>query len=234
MRTAGPQAVIRTHLDVSGVPFVPSGDRYAADLEIAGAVYDEAGQLVGEVTGERAQLSLTEESYRKATAEGLTVQKTLALPPGRYQVRMAAREATRSLLGSASQWIEIPDVAARPLTLSSIFLLADAGAGATDLADVQVEKRYRPGQGLHYVVHVYGPSAGGPAAGATLQAQVWRGTRLVGVTPKHDLVLTPGEPAAKWSERISLEGFAPGGYELRVMATAGSAAAERRVSFQVD
>jgi VWFA-related protein len=231
---AGSQAVIRTHLDVSGVPFVPSGDRYAADLEIAGAVYDETGHLVGEVTGERAQLSLTEDSYRKATAEGLTVQKTLALAPGRYQVRMAAREATRSLLGSASQWIDIPDVAARPLTLSSVFLLADAGAGATDLADVQVERRFRRGQGLHYVVHVYASSPGGPAAGATLQAQVWQGTKLVGVTPTHDLVPGRGEPAAKWSERISLEGFLPGEYELRVLATAGRAKAERKVSFFVE
>ncbi|HSD27570.1 MAG TPA: VWA domain-containing protein [Vicinamibacteria bacterium] len=232
---AGPQAVIRTHLDVSGVPFVPTGDRYAADLEIAGAVYDESGRLVGEVTGERAQLSLTEESYRKAVQDGLTVQKTLALPPGRFQVRMAAREATRSLLGSASRWVEIPDVAASPLTLSSVFLLADAGKGATDLADVQVEKRFRGGQGLHYVVHAYSPSRGGPGApAATLQAQVWRGTKLVGVTPKHDLVRAPGEGAAKWSERISLEGFTPGSYELRVVASAGSATAERRVAFAVE
>ena len=232
---AGSQAVIRTHLDVSGVPFVPAGDRYAADLEIAGAVYDEAGRLVGEVTGERAQLSLTEETYRKATAEGLTVQKTLALPPGRYQVRMAAREGTRSLLGSASQWVEIPDVAAAPLTLSSIFLLADAGAGGTDLTDVQVERRLRSGQGLHYVVHVYFGSAGeAAAAGVTLQAQVWRGSKLVGVTPRHDLVSAPGENAARWSERISLEGFVPGDYELRVLASAGTAKVLRQVTFRVE
>jgi VWFA-related protein len=232
---AGSQAVIRTHLDVSGVPFVPAGDRYAADLEIAGAVYDEAGRLVGEVTGERAELSLTEETYRKATAEGLTVQKTLALPPGRYQVRMAAREGTRSLLGSASQWVEIPDVAAAPLTLSSIFLLADAGAGGTDLTDVQVERRFRSGQGLHYVVHAYVGSAGEAAAGrVALQAQVWRGSTLVGVTPRHDLASVPGETAAKWSERISLEGFVPGDYELRVLASAGSAKALRQVSFRVE
>jgi VWFA-related protein len=230
---AGPQAVIRTHLDVSGVPFLPAGDRYAADLEIAGAVYDEAGQLVGQVSGERAQLSLTEESYRNALADGLTVQKTLALAPGRYQVRMAAREATRSLLGSASGWIEIPDVAARPLTLSSVFLLADAGEGATDLVDVQVERRFRSGQGLHYVVHVYSPSRDG-APGTALQAQVWRGTTLVGVTPKHDVVPGPGEAAARWSERISLAGFAAGPYELRVVATAGTTRAERRVAFEVE
>ncbi|MGE5127716.1 MAG: VWA domain-containing protein, partial [Betaproteobacteria bacterium] len=196
---AGPQAVIRARIDVSGVPFVPSGDRYQADLEIVGAVYDEDGRSVGDVSGEQAQLRLTEQSYRRMLAEGWTVQKTVALRPGRYQVRLAVREGSRSLLGSASQWLEIPDTAARPLTLSSVFLLADAGAGATDLRDVQVDKRFRPGQGLHYVVQVYGaPSAAGapagppPAgaapgasifAGVTLQAQVWQKGRLVGVTP---------------------------------------------------
>jgi len=233
---AGPQAVIRTRLDVSGVPFTPKNDRYAADLEIAGAVYDEKGGLVGEVSGERAQLSLTEETYRRAMAEGLTVQKTLALPPGRYQVRMAAREATRSLLGSASGWVEIPDLAAHPLTLSSIFLLADAGAGASDLTDVQVERRLRPGQGLHYVVHVYAGSAAGPPAGATLQGQIWQGSRLVGVTARHDLAFAPGGSAAKWSERVSLQGFAPGLYELRVLVGGpdGKEAAQRRVSFRVE
>jgi VWFA-related protein len=232
---AGPQAVVRAHLDVTGVPFVPAGDRYAADLEIAGAVYDEAGRLVGQVSGERAQLSLTEETYRKALADGLTVQKTLALAPGRYQVRMAAREATRSLLGSASGWVEIPDVAASPLVLSSVFLLADAGPGATDLDDVQVEKRFRTGQGLHYVVQVYSRASRGPGTPPTsLQAQVWRGKKLVGVTPKHELAPAPGEAAAKWSERIALEGFAPGAYELRVVVTAGEATAQRRVAFEVD
>ena len=233
---AGPQAVIRTLVDVSGVPFTPKNGRYAADLEIAGAVYDEKGSLVGEVSGERAQLSLTEETYRRAMAEGLTVQKTLALPPGRYQVRMAAREATRSLLGSSSGWVEIPDLAARAFTLSSVFLLADAGAGASDLVDVQVERRFRPGQGLHYVVQAYAGAPAGPAAGATLQGQVWQGSRLVGVTAKHDLAFAPGTSAAKWSERISLEGFAPGVYELRLLVhgSDGKEAAQRRVSFRVE
>lgn len=233
----GPQAVIRTHVDVSGVPFVPAGDRYAADLEIAGAVYDEAGELVGEVSGERARLSLTEETYRRATREGLVVQKTLPLAPGRYQVRMAAREATRSLLGSASGWVEIPDVSARPLTLSSVFLLADAGEGAADLTDVQVDRRFRRGQGLHYVVHVYAAAPGGPEAlGATLQAQVWHAGRLVGVTAKHPLAAGPGGNAAKWSERIALSGFAPGAYELRVLVAGRDpgTSAQRRVLFQVE
>ncbi len=250
---AGPQAVIRARIDVAGVPFVPSGDRYEADLEIVGAVYDEAGHSVGDVSGERAQLSLTEETYRRTMADGLTVQKTVALKPGRYQVRMAVREATRSLLGSASQWLEIPDAPARPLTLSSVFLLADAGPGADGLSDVQVERRFRPGQGLHYVVQVYSPGAVG-LTGATLQAQIWQGSRLVGVTAKHELgagasaagagpgaagarvAEGPNLQTAKWSERVALQGFAPGDYELRVLVVGrdGKPGAQRRVSFRIE
>ena len=265
---AGPQAVIRARVDVSGVPFVPSGERYEADLEIAGAVYDEEGQSVGDVSGERAQLSLTEASYRTVIADGLTVQQAVPLKPGRYQVRLAVREGTRSLLGSASQWLEVPDAQARPLTLSSVFLLADGGPGSGELADVQVEKGFRANQGLHYVVHVYGAGAGDALRGAVLQAQVFRGSQLVGVTPRHVLAAPGAQPttaasrrqpttgaaqpttgaaqpmagaaahttaAAKWSERIALQGFAAGDYELRVVVSdrTGKPAAQRRVAFHV-
>jgi VWFA-related protein len=231
---AGPQAVVRARLDVSGVPFEPRADRYEADVEIAVAVYDEAGELVGSVSGERAQLSLTEDSYRRALAQGLTVQRAVPLGPGRYQVRIAAREATRSLLGSAHAWVEIPDVAARPLTLSSVFLLADSGEGteASGLDDAQVDRRFGRSQGLHYVVQVYEPPSG--RADVVLQAQVWRGRQLVGVTPERPLA--PAPEGRKWSERLSLASFAPGSYELVVVATdrASKSRAERRTSFRVE
>ena len=68
----------------------------------------------------------------------------------------------------------------------------------------------------------------------TLQAQIWQGKRLVGVTPKHELEETP--EGRRFSERIALEAFPPGDYELRVVATRRRAGqkAERRVSFRVE
>ena len=124
----GSQAILKIHVDLGNVPFERKDGRYQADLEIAGAVYDDNGKLVGDVAGEHAALNLTAESYVRTVAEGLRLEKSVPLPPGQYQVRLAAREASRSLLGSASQWIEIPDIDARPLTLSSVFLLADMPA----------------------------------------------------------------------------------------------------------
>ena len=243
----GPQAVLKIHVELRNVPFERKDDRYRADVEIAGAVYDETGNLVGDVAGERAALNLTAESYVKTIAEGLTLQKSVPLPPGLYQVRLAAREQSRSLLGSVSAWVEIPDVDARPLTLSSVFLLADMpveaapaaeitedvpGVPARAVADVQIDKTFGPGQGMHYAVHVYTPSATAPGP-VTLQAQVWQGKKLIGVTLKHELEDAP--EGRRYSERIALEGFSPGDYELRVVATGSSAGqkAERRVLFRV-
>jgi VWFA-related protein len=253
---SGSQAVVKIHVDLRNVPFERSEDRYRANLEVAGAVYDESGKLVGDVAGERAALQLTPETYVRTVADGLTLQRTVPLPPGLYQVRLAAREASRSLLGSTSLWVEIPDVEARPITLSSVFLLADmlveapppevatkeepGGAAAPSgppqqqrvVADVQIDKTFGPGQGLHYAVHVY-CSPDNSAASVTLQAQLWQGKKLVGVTPKHEL---PNDPQGrKWSERIGIEGFPPGEYELRVVASDSVTGrkTERRVSFRI-
>ena len=65
-----------------------------------------------------------------------------------------------------------------------------------------------------------------------LQAQIWQGSKLVGVTPKHELPDAP--EGRRWSERIGLEAFPPGDYELRVVATRPAGGqAERRVGFRV-
>ena len=97
------------------------------------------------------------------------------------------------------------------------------------VADVQIDKSFGPGQGLHYAVHVYTPSTAPPGP-VTLQAQIWQGQKLVGVTPKHELADAP--EGRRWSERIGLEAFPPGDYELRVVAT-GAGRAEGRAPGQL-
>jgi hypothetical protein len=56
----------------------------------------------------------------------------------------------------------------------------------------------------------------------------------VGVTPTHQLADAP--EGRNWRERIALDAFAPGDYELRVVATdpATGRKVERRVGFRVE
>lgn len=241
----GPRAVIKAHVDVRGVGFEKTDQGYVAELDVAGAVFDERGERVSEITGETSRLNLPLENPQPFREQGLLYEKALAVGPGTYQVRLAVREGRASLLGTASEWIEIPDRNARPLSLSSIFLKADAGrppgsedGGGASLEDVQVEKHFKRPQGLHYLVYVYrSDAATRETADVVVQAQVWRGGRLMGVGPTHKVVFPePGAPPPRQAERIATEPLDPGQYELRIVATdrATSQKATERVAFTLE
>ncbi len=59
-----------------------------------------------------------DKSYRN----DITFTYPAKLPPGLYQVRVAARDDKSGKIGSAHAWIEIPDLAKKKLTMSSLLL----------------------------------------------------------------------------------------------------------------
>jgi hypothetical protein len=240
----GLQLVVRGYVDMTGVPFTRAGDRQVAELDVVGVVYNENGEIMGDIQAYRADLNLTPANYEQLLKEGLRYQKSVALKPGLYQVRLVARESSSSRVGSAFQWIEVPDLKAGTLALSSVFLYAEAtaagapspapAAGTAGLRDVQAVRRFPPGASLYYRLYAYNPSR--DAAGQTdvvLQSQVWAAGKLQGTSPVEPVAFA--EPTQAVSGRITLEGLAPGEYELRVLLVDRKANANvlRRVSFTV-
>jgi VWFA-related protein len=238
----GPRAVLKAHLDVSRVGFERKIDHHSAELDVAGAVFDESGAVVAEIPGETSRLKLPLENFQAYRQDGLDFEKAIALAPGRYLVKLVARDTASSLLGNAAEWVEVPDRESRPLTLSAAFLKADQAppkeGEVPSLQDVQIDKRFRKGQGLHYLVYVYRPrAAAGTPSSVALQAQIWAGPKLMGVGPTHAVTFGgPDDPEAKQAERISLDPLAPGAYELRLVATDTKTKekAVRRVSFTIE
>ncbi len=241
---AGSQLVIRAHVDMAGIRFERVDDRYRADVEVVGVVYDENGTVVGDIEGQQAGMNLVSSNYEQVLKEGLRYQRTLALKPGRYQVRVVAREATSSQLGSAFTWVDVPDPSSGGLALSSVFLYTEAAgrrpdpaAGTAGLEDIQALRRLTPGKPLYYVVYVYNPARG--ESGETdvvLQAQIWAGEKLQGVSPVQVVPFGDASaPPLPMTGRIALDGLAPGDYELRVLASDRKADANtlRRISFQI-
>lgn len=93
---------------------------YQTTLDVIGVSFDGSGQLID--ASDRIQtLNLKEETYHKALRDGLIY--TLNVPikkPGAYQLRMAVRDTASEQTGSASQFIEVPDLRKNRLVLSGL------------------------------------------------------------------------------------------------------------------
>ena len=106
-----------------------SGETYTNALEISMMAMDLMGKVPD---GDRANLDL---KLRKQTRDlmtqtGIRSVATLDLPPGRYQLRVAARESNNGALGSVFTDLEVPDFSADPLSMSGI-LLSSTGSNLT-------------------------------------------------------------------------------------------------------
>jgi VWFA-related protein len=242
---AAAQVVVSGSVDVAAVPFVRRVDRRQASVETAALVYDEAGTVTATLQTERSTMDLTDKDYESLLRRGLPYQKAVALKPGRYQVRLGVREDGTGLLGSAWRKVEVPDLAAPRLALSSLFLLKDDGpppaaAGAETgpaLRSVQDARRFGRGESLYVQLYAYNPKRG-PSGAIDLvsQAEVVRdGARLATAAPEAMAEDQPGRPVPHIS-KIRLQGLEPGEYELRLTVTdrAAGALATRAVPFTVE
>jgi hypothetical protein len=242
-----PQVVVSGHVDLAAIGFEAVGDRHRATVDAAGAVFDETGVLVGRLEAERAALDLANADYERVRESGLDYQKAAPVTPGRYEVRFAVRLFGSAKLGSASQWVEVPDLAQGKLTLSSLFLLKkDASPGAMpasagdspSLRGAQALRRFERGESLYVQLFAYNPArdASG-AADLVTETEIWRGGVKLASTPSE--AMEPGErgaPPVPHTRSIKLARFEPGDYEVRVMVTdrRAGAMASRRVGFTVE
>ena len=139
----------------------PSG-RHRTDVEVLGGVYDASGNPVGLPFGRSFALDLGPAEYRRATEEGLRYAHRLPLDPGRYEVRIVAREPALAPLGrrepmaggarprreeaDPEQPVRLRDAAAPP---------SGAGEGQETLRDAQLLRRFKRSDTLYFQLYVY-------------------------------------------------------------------------------
>lgn len=111
------------HIDARDLKFSKEPDgRYKAVLDVVGVTFGDNGRAID--TRDRIQtLTLPEELYRQVLREGMTYNLTVPIKKaGAYQLRMAVRDASTERTGSASQFIEVPDLKKNRLALSGLIL----------------------------------------------------------------------------------------------------------------
>lgn len=203
------------------------GERGPAVVEVAGAVYDEQGKAASTF---RKRLSLDPPAAGAAADSSVIYNHRAPLAPGLYHVRVAARDEKTGRTGSAAEWVEVPDLKAGRLTLSSLHLSGGQAEGAGPV-QFSVERRFGRASSLGFLVVAYNAGQGGAAPELVADIRVTQGERTALSVPAQKV---PGDASADparvpYGGSFPLRSLRPGRYTLRVTirnARTGASATE--------
>jgi VWFA-related protein len=134
-----PKASVLVVIEVEGarMKFKSEGSMFADDVEVAILAVDEGGKTRN---GSRdvAKLQLRPETHAAVVKNGIRLTRRLELPPGRYQLRIGARESGGGLTGSVFYDLDVPDFSKPPLAISGL-LITSVSASRTPTANPDPE-----------------------------------------------------------------------------------------------
>ncbi|HEX8492416.1 MAG TPA: VWA domain-containing protein [Pyrinomonadaceae bacterium] len=222
--------------------------KQAAAVDLAGVILSDTGK---QVNGFKTRLSVKPLPQNVAHGNQASVVYTYKAPltPGLYQVRTAARDEKSGLVGSAQQWIEIPDLSSKKLTLSSLLVGGQLVGGgekkegaATDSSQqmqFSVDKRFSRSSKLSFWIFIYNAARGSNSQpDVAAQVQVLRGAEAVVTTPQRKLQTAGMEDLARipYGGEFPLSALQPGRYILQVTITdkVANTSATQRSFFDVE
>jgi VWFA-related protein len=159
----GPVVQSVMHVDARDLTFTTAQDGVRlAQLEVLAMTFGDNGE-VADQHSRRYTVRLTPERHAQALETGFVYNLRMPVKqPGPYQLRVALRDVGADRIGSASQFIDVPDLRKRQLTLSSLFI---QGVGAAGTSDGSVEvidpdatlavRRFRRGAMTTYRCYAY-------------------------------------------------------------------------------
>lgn len=217
-------------------------------LDLRVIIFDEKGKSIVNYN-DQISLNLPPKTAENVRKYGLSYRKFANLNPGIYQARVAIREESTGKVGSATSWVEIPDLKKKKLSISSVLLSHGSEEGPTTTqADQQdqltmnpttAKRRFQQKSKIDFLIFTYNAQTSEKSSpDVVVQAQVYSGSKLVYASPLAKMTITPETDLMRipYAARVDLKDFGPGEYELRVVAIdrATKETAYRSVYFQVE
>ena len=244
----GPYINAMFHFDVQGLTFnrVNDGPRQA-QFDTAAVTFDVDGKAV--VAADKTwNLRVEDKDYEELLRRGLVYSLHLPVKkPGAYQMRMVVRDSASEEVGSATRFIEVPDIAKGRLSLSGIVLSGEQALqkGADDLSEGAIDAQdanltpavriFKPGTAIVYAYQILNAHAdNNKKFQLEVQTRLFRDGQQVYAGPP-----TPmngeGQKDARHlvgAGRMQLAHAAPGYYALQVIVTDRLAKEKFRIAAQ--
>jgi VWFA-related protein len=239
----------------------PDGTRKAT-VDVAAVTFDDEGAAVDQ-RFRTETVKVRGDEYPAARRDGITFGINLPIKKaGAFQLRIAVRDVPTGRVGSANQFIEVPNLNKNRLALSGLYvagntnqrmspastqsvapdgtstLSGEATRGRLEEQDAQAGpavRRFRSGMVIDYGYEAYNVQLDRATGRAQLQTQVrlFRENEQVYTTPVRNLAGQPGAKRLTARGRLQLgQNLKPGDYILQVMVTDVAAKDKRRVATQ--
>jgi VWFA-related protein len=222
--------VISTLVNGSTLPFAEVDGMFKNDLEILGLATDDKGKTFS-TNRNTVNLNMKPDTAKRVAATGFRVINTLDLAPGRYNLRVAVREANTRKAGSVMFDVEVPDFGKEKLTMSDIALTsAMSGAAPTVRPKDPLEKllpgplttyrEFATADELALFTEIYDNVTQPHKVEINASVKAEGGTTVFSTREERDSADLKGSAGGFGFEaRIPLKSLAPGLYVLRVDAT---------------
>ena len=236
-----------THLNASTLDFGPGdGTAKQAVVDVVDAVLNDQGQRVSSFKQRLTVRPPAASAKKDAWSDRVTYRQQFPLKPGLYQVRVAARDSKTGRVGSAMEWIEIPNLAGGPFSMSSLILggQADTDQKETDVAapaplmEINAGERFGRARRLRFVTYLYNAARSSAPDDVVLKVQVFRDDTLVIATPWSRLRTEGIADLSRipYFAELNLQGMPSGRYVLRVTALdrTGHTNASQSMDFEIE
>jgi VWFA-related protein len=215
-------------VDINNFEFVEKDGLFTETLEMVNTATDSKGKVF---PGERqfVNLNLKPDTLARAKNRGFRMVNQVSLPPGRYQMRVAA--STRNgQTGSVLYDLEVPDFSKEKFTMSGVALTSRAAAEAPTVRPKDPLADYLPGppttmrefmrdDTIAIFAEFYENNPGAPTHMLEFKAELRaEGGRVVSTVTdsRSSTDLQGGSGGYGFSARFSLDEVQPGLYVLHV------------------
>jgi VWFA-related protein len=230
---AAPNASVAIGIEAEGrdLVFQEKDGKFVNDLEMSVVAIDSAAKI-RDGARDVVNMGLKPDTRSRVAQTGIRMQSRLELPPGRYQLRMAARETGGGRVGSVTYDLDVPDFTKAPLTMSGIVIASGEGQGVmTAKADEELRtvlpmpptasREFRAADTLSTFAEIYDNQAQPPhKVDITTTVLTDDGRTVFNTAEERNSAELQGKSGGYGvTAKIPLAGFTPGLYVLKVDAT---------------
>jgi len=211
-------------VDANAADLLAGSEKEGLKIDVMGVIADNNGKSVGDFS-EHLSWAGDPTGQIRPGSDAFAHSRFVALEPGVYQVRVAARDPRSGRAGSAWEWIDIPPAAQGKIAMSSIFLQepaieAVAGLDLDSLRKTQfsIRRSFSTESQVRFLLNIYDSVR----TGIEVQTKIYRGNQVVSQTPARSLPVASQNATAGpifFSGELPLKGLPPGAYTLEVIAS---------------